>query len=286
VVLCRLPRILGTTAASYNPALPAAADADRAQTLIRHRVGAGGGGGGGGGSSSAPERSSNARVVEWSDGSLTLHVGKEVFSMRRAGESAAAAPAAEATEYVFAVTDSLPPGRGGGKREVVLQCLAPVVQRIVAGALQSDTSQLSRLQAREASSRAVKRARTQEHVVVDDAETAKEAVLRAEQAAARAAEQMRRKAEAAAKKDKRGAGGEDYDDGEGEEEGGDVVNLKKLKAAVRGGGRGARGRAGAAAAAAGKASGSSDSDSSSGSSSSGSSSGSSSSGSSSDSGGS
>jgi RNA polymerase-associated protein LEO1 len=37
-----------------------------------------------------PRREGNSRVVEWADGSLTLHVGAECFSLRRAAAATAA----------------------------------------------------------------------------------------------------------------------------------------------------------------------------------------------------
>lgn len=79
--LVRLPNILGIQARpfdahTYDPADEAEHAASR-QNVVRWRYAASGAAAAGG--DGEVERESNARVVRWSDGSLTLHIGSEVL---------------------------------------------------------------------------------------------------------------------------------------------------------------------------------------------------------------
>lgn len=158
-----------------------------------------------------PVRESNTRVVEWADGSLTLHVGKEAFSLRRATrqptpaqagqQEASGAPSAAAEDgFVFARVTSAPPHEGG-RKETVLEAHAAVSQRLVAGAL-AGTSIISSsvLETRAARSRAIKRARVQQIALSLDPEIEKQKRIKQEEEAGRIAAMQRRKADEARRK--------------------------------------------------------------------------------------
>lgn len=87
---------------------------------------------------SAPLRESNSHVVQWADGSLTMHVGKEVFAL-------VPAPADSDHSLLFARVTSAPPASsptgsrkrsaGDRERETVLQAQAPISHRVTLRAL-------------------------------------------------------------------------------------------------------------------------------------------------------
>ena len=97
----------------------------------------------------APQRESNSHIVEWSDGSQTLHVGRDVFALT-------AAPTASDHSTLFASVKSAAPqgssGRRGGEAggELVLAAVAPLTHRVALRALEtgSGAAELSLLERR------------------------------------------------------------------------------------------------------------------------------------------
>jgi len=283
VTLVRMPRIVGTAPAAFdrstydesaeNAYLKSMDRSSASETLVRFRFKRDAAGAVLTDAEGRPERESNARVVEWQDGSLTLHVGKEVFSLRPAarehaaegseagagagagaGRAPGAAPLAPYTgeqHFVYARVQSLPPEAGpgsGGRRETVLEAQAIVAGRYVVGGLAGSTVVAqSVLEARASRSRATKRQRVTQIAVEEDLEEQKNRRIKNEDEMTREAAVSKRKADLARDKDRRRGGGVGFDlsaggddwDGEGE---GNTFSLKAIKRSAKSGkGKGADG---------------------------------------------
>ena len=195
-----------------------------------------------------PQRESNSRVVQWSDGSLTLHVGSETFSLRRAaaqpgaggGGGAGAGAGAGAgggggdggasSDFVYARVVSVPQAGdeeaagasgSGGRRETLLEAQAAVTMRLAAGAfVGSSVINASVLETRFSRSRAEKRSRVPQVAVTEDPELAKQRRMREEDEAARIERKQAEGAGKARSKEKKSGGaraaGAGADDGEAE----------------------------------------------------------------------
>jgi RNA polymerase-associated protein LEO1 len=236
VMVLRLPKFVRPSQRSYDPKTFNEREEEEEATFIRHRVEEGQDG--------TASRASNSRIVEWSDGSLTLHVGeKEVFQLRGGhalGASAAASTSsssssavaasggadgggkalAENTLFVFARGSAL--GDGGSRGETVLSGRSSVRVRLAAGVLQSETNERRLVSLRAQTTKQLKRSRLGKDVDSKDAEAEKLKLLKQEEANERAAALTRRKTEEAERKNylkegKRGGGGGQLaldDDGE------------------------------------------------------------------------
>lgn len=200
-----------------------------------------------------PQRESNSRVVEWSDGSLTLHVGAEVFSLRRANKASDKNDTNPATtssggggdyNYIYSLVNSVNPdtphsssSSGRSTKETLLESQAVVSNRLVAGAVAgSGIINQSVLEQRASRSRAVKRSRVTQISLTEDPELEKQRRIKQEEelqrlriSQKRKAEDAQRKSGGAYDKDIYGTGGDDdamMDENEGGEE---TVNLGALK---------------------------------------------------------
>ena len=270
VSLLRVPHFLGVARRAYDPERAEAAAEEAAElaamdkplaadALIRHVVSASG------------VRASNARIVEWADGSMTLHVGDDLFSLRKAAGSAHGARSTGAgagagadkeelvadrdplVTFIYSKSVSLPDnaadaalGAAAARRESVLEAHAAVDVRLVAGALRVEAAGAAALAAKITASRAAKRARTGEEVVITNFEAEKAERIKLEEAAARADASLARRTQEASRGgggSRRGAGGvagssamaadNDSDvDGEG-------ISLKRIKAKANRGGKAA-----------------------------------------------
>ena len=190
-----------------------------------------------------PLRESNSKIIEWNDGSLTLHVGNECFSLRQA--AAAASSAGGECDYIYSRVVSVPPAVSAETqappRETLLAAQAPVTWRLTAGSLSnSGAINLAALDLREKRSRAVKRERVKQIVITEDPEQAKLRRIKEEDEAAR----LERKVSEAKEKARSRQGGDSYnssflrgqnaeDDAEGrldEDEGEESsMNLSKIR---------------------------------------------------------
>jgi RNA polymerase-associated protein LEO1 len=156
-----------------------------------------------------PIRESNSKIIEWNDGSLTLHVGNECFSLRQA--AAAASSAGGECDYIYSRVVSVPPAVSAETqappRETLLAAQAPVAWRLTAGALSnSGAINLAALELREKRSRAVKRERVKQIVITEDPEQAKLRRIKEEDEAAR----LERKVSEAKEKARSRSGGDGY----------------------------------------------------------------------------
>lgn len=252
--LIRMPRIVGVAPTAYDPDmfdenaelqyLRQHDKAGAAESLIRFRFKRDSTGAVITDAYGRPLRESNARVIEWQDGSLTLHVGEEVFAMRKAVKEEPSSSGSASTEasnvYVFSRVQSIPrEGDATSRRETVLQAEGVVGARYTIGGMAtSAVVQQSVLEARAARSRALKRQRVAQIAVTEDLETAKMDAIRKADAEARQIAAMSKRAENARAKDRsRGDrygldGYMDGDDGLGDglgEDDDDAINLKELK---------------------------------------------------------
>ena len=200
-----------------------------------------------------PVRESNTRLVKWSDGSYTLHVGREVLEVDDLDGSAAAGGAdgafAGPKGYLYVsqkarVTPPTerelrgPPGGGGDDADddgpapeprpagTVLECLGPVASRF-APRPSSLTSEAHRNLTLAVRQRNVKRARIAEFVTEHDPEAEKRARIKGTDDLAKSK----------SRKGRGGGGGKkrmtksymEDDDSDGEYE---TINVKKIKKAA------------------------------------------------------
>jgi hypothetical protein len=142
---------------------PVAQDAAIRWRRVPAEEGGGGGADSGGGGGDVPLQS-NAKIVEWSNGSLTLHIGEEVFSLytksagagrgaARSGASGSSGPAAETLHLYQRGTADVTPGAGPvapsqARTEAVLQAEVVVSDRLVVQALHTTVAELSVFDAR------------------------------------------------------------------------------------------------------------------------------------------
>jgi len=195
-----------------------------------------------------PLRESNSKIIEWNDGSLTLHVGNDVFRLRQA--ASVGSIAGGECDYIYSRVVSVPPAVSvesqAPPRETVLAAQAPVAWRLTAGALSnSGAINLAALDLREKRSRAVKRERVKQIVITEDPEQAKLRRIKEEDEAAR----LERKV-SEAKEKARNRHGDSYsssglrsqnieDEAEGrldedEGEGGSSMNISKIRKTQKG----------------------------------------------------
>ena len=190
-----------------------------------------------------PLRESNSKIIEWNDGSLTLHVGNEVFRLRQA--ASVGSIAGGECDYVYSRVVSVPPAVSADiqapPRETVLAAQAPVAWRLTAGALSnSGAINLAALDLREKRSRAVKRERVKQIVITEDPEQAKLRRIKEEDEAARLERKVSEAKEKARSRhgDSYSSSGirsqniEDEDEGrldEDEGEGGSSMNISKIR---------------------------------------------------------
>ena len=197
-----------------------------------------------------PQRESNSRVVEWSDGSLTLHVGTEVFSLRRANKASDKNDASGTTSgdynYIYSLvtsanSDVTSPNNTKSTKETILESQAVVSTRLVAGAIAgSGLINQSVLEARAARSRAVKRSRVTQISLTEDPEIEKQRRIKQEEELQRMRIMQKRKAEEVQRKsggnyDKElyGTGGDDDDAMMEDNNDEGTVNLGALKKNAR-----------------------------------------------------
>ena len=123
-------------------------------------------------------RESNSRIVQWSDGSFTLHIGKEVFDVHTTDSSSGGFAGLNGYVYLsqkatFSNDGSNDDMAGG----TVLECMAPVSSRFVPkpSSLQSEAHKSLTVAVRQ---RTIKKARIAEHVTFEDPEKAKATRIR------------------------------------------------------------------------------------------------------------
>eukprot|EP00537_Pseudo-nitzschia_pungens_P013238 CAMPEP_0172394304 /NCGR_PEP_ID=MMETSP1061-20121228/14409_1 /TAXON_ID=37318 /ORGANISM="Pseudo-nitzschia pungens, Strain cf. pungens" /LENGTH=456 /DNA_ID=CAMNT_0013125627 /DNA_START=137 /DNA_END=1507 /DNA_ORIENTATION=+ len=182
-------------------------------------------------------RESNTKLVKWSDGSFTLHIGKEAFDIQNV-DSSTSGGFSGLNGYVYLSqkatfkNEENPDGdedeaQNGG---TVLECVGPVASRLVAkpSSLQSESHKSLTVAVRQ---RTVKRAKIAQYMTEEDPEKLKQ-------------ERIKYNADAdKLKQRKRSTGGGNYRSGGGgrrpgmnrgyleasDDEGYDTVNLRALK---------------------------------------------------------
>jgi RNA polymerase-associated protein LEO1 len=135
------------------------------------------------------QRESNSKLVQWSDGSLTLHVGSEAFDIQAVDSSSNGFPGLNGYVYLSQRArfsngekddgeqdedeDGLQQSGGG----TVLECIGPVVSRLVPkpSSLQSEAHKSLTIAVRQ---RTIKKARIAEYVTEEDPEKAKQDRIR------------------------------------------------------------------------------------------------------------
>ena len=164
-----------------------------------------------------PTRESNAQVVEWSDGSLTLRIGEEVFALNTAGTGArdhstlfaraiAAAPASTGSAARSGARASTTTSR----RETVLEAQAPLTDRLLLRGLVgvTSTAPASALAARSTAAGGAisggKRRKLVQIAVTEDPETARQRRIKADEDAARQLGAQRRRGDEALRAAQRG----------------------------------------------------------------------------------
>jgi RNA polymerase-associated protein LEO1 len=123
-------------------------------------------------------RESNSRIVQWSDGSFTLHIGKEVFDVHTTDSSTGGF--AGLNGYVYLSQKATFSNEGTDEETAggtVLECMAPVSSRFVPkpSSLQSEAHKSLTVAVRQ---RTIKKARIAEHVTFEDPEKAKATRIR------------------------------------------------------------------------------------------------------------
>jgi len=123
-------------------------------------------------------RESNSRIVQWSDGSFTLHIGNEVFDVQTTDSSSGGF--AGLNGYVYLSQKATFSGEGTEEETAggtVLECMAPVTSRFVPkpSSLQSEAHKSLTVAVRQ---RTIKKALIAEHVTFEDPEKAKAARIR------------------------------------------------------------------------------------------------------------
>lgn len=126
-------------------------------------------------------RESNTKLVKWSDGSLTLHIGKEAFDIQNV-DSSTSNGFAGLNGYAYLSQkatfqndndddeEELQNGKNGG---TVLECIGPVASRLVAkpSSLQSESHKSLTIAVRQ---RTVKRAKIAQYMTEEDPEKLKQ----------------------------------------------------------------------------------------------------------------
>lgn len=123
-------------------------------------------------------RESNSRLVQWSDGSFTLHVGNETFDIQTTDSSSQGFAGLNGYIYLsqkaaFSNEGAEDDAPGG----TVLECMAPVTSRFVPkpSSLQSEAHKSLTVAVRQ---KTIKKARIAEYVTQEDPELAKAARVR------------------------------------------------------------------------------------------------------------
>jgi RNA polymerase-associated protein LEO1 len=130
------------------------------------------------------ERESNARLVKWEDGSMTLHVGSEVFSMDEIKSNQSnlkGYPGLNGYLYLsqkatFKSDDNDEEEPGG----TVLECMGPIISRLTVrpSSLQSEAHKALTLAVRQ---KVIKRAKIAQYVTQEDPEKAKQERIRSKE---------------------------------------------------------------------------------------------------------
>ena len=250
----RLPNIVTLAATAFDPShyneeeedaeLAAKGKLHAKQAVVRWRLGGEG----------AAARSSNTRVLRWSDGSTTLHIDSQVFLL--------AAQKIDADSSTLFARASGAPAEGGGRVPLLLGGVgvgSRLTIRAVEGSALAANSVLSvrmggttRPGGAGAASRPHRGLMPQVEITDTDAR-ARRARLAVEEAAARAREDLRRRTVGAAAKEAallgaKGGSGGGGGGGGGEDEGDDVIDLGAITGrGKRGGGKRGGGKRGAPA---------------------------------------
>jgi RNA polymerase-associated protein LEO1 len=141
------------------------------------------------------ERESNTKMVKWSDGSYTLHIGNESFDIQTIDSSKNGFPGLNGFVYLSQKAHFKKSEKSGGEEKdgeeddgyddpsqkagtgTVLECIGPVASRLVAkpSSLQSEAHKSLTVAVRQ---RTIKKARIAEHVTEEDPEKAKQERIR------------------------------------------------------------------------------------------------------------
>lgn len=123
-------------------------------------------------------RESNSRLVQWSDGSFTLHIGNEAFDVHnQVSSTSKSGMGVNGFVYLSQKATFSNEGQDDTQGGTVLECIAPITSRFVPkpSSLQSEAHKSLTVAVRQ---RTIKKARIAEHVTYEDPEKAKEARIR------------------------------------------------------------------------------------------------------------
>jgi RNA polymerase-associated protein LEO1 len=144
------------------------------------------------------QRESNTRLVEWEDGSWTLHIGKEAFEVDAVNSGGNDFAGLNGYLYLSQQATKKPMGEDGEEEDddaveepagTVLECMGPVVSRLVARpSLQSEAHKSLTVAIRQ---RTIKKARIAEYVTELDPEKSKQERIQVKEELEKAAARKR-----------------------------------------------------------------------------------------------